>query len=131
MPQSIVKAVGKQWDGQYIIHELNAREYLQAQSAATSFMIQEYLIENTGKPENEQDKWNGIIPEDVMTLHIVCKSVTLNGIQLDPKIPPPAKIYEPLAWKTLPANTISKDEFEALFLSSQPNNHAQSQSKST
>ncbi|MFA5307005.1 MAG: hypothetical protein WC365_06170 [Candidatus Babeliales bacterium] len=131
MPDSIIKTVGKQWDGLYTVHELDAREYLQAQSSATSLMIEEYALQNKDKPECEQLKWNGIIPEDIMTLHIVCKSVTLNGIELSPKFPPPSKIYEPLSWKALPVNTISKNEFEALFLSSATNNPATSQPKST
>jgi Cdc6-like AAA superfamily ATPase len=126
MPKSIIDVVGKQWDGEYVVHELNAREYLQAQSKATSFMIEETAQLNKNLPEAEQTKWNGIIPEDVMTLHIVCKSVTLNGVELDPKTSLPSKIWETLSWKSLPTNTTSKDEFEALFLSSQKKDHATS-----
>ncbi|MFA5307144.1 MAG: hypothetical protein WC365_06885 [Candidatus Babeliales bacterium] len=131
MPQSIVDTAGTAWAGVYIVHELDAREYLQAQSSATSFMIEETVKDNKSKPEAEQVRWNGVIPEDVMMVHIVCKSVTKDGVQLDPKVAVPSKIWEALSWHSLPANTISKDEFEALFLSSATSSPATSQPKST
>ena len=131
MPQSIVDSVGTAWAGVYVVHELDAREYLQAQSSATSFMIEETVNQNKSKPEAEQTQWDGVIPQDVMMVHIVCKSVTHDGTQLDPKVAIPGKIWEPLSWHSLPANTISKEEFEALFLSSPKKDPATSQPKST
>ena len=131
LPDSIVQAIGKEWAGAYTVHELNAREYVQALSEATSFMVEECAKQNADKPEEERTQWNGVISEDVMRVFLVCKSVTLNGRQLDPRIDLPAKLYEPLSLMVLPLNTLSMDEFKTLFLSSSITKSATSPPSST
>lgn len=126
LPQSVVEALGEQYAGEYVVHELDACEYIQAQTEATSFMAAKFAAENMGKPEAEQTQWNGIIPEDVMLKFIVCKSVTHNGKPIDPSMHMPAKLWEILSWKSRPLNTLSAAEFKTLFLSSQANSNATS-----
>ena len=131
LPQSMITAIGTQWLGKYVVHELDAREFVQCQSSATSFMIEDYATQNRGKPENEQLQWDGIIPEDVMRKFIVCKSTVKDGIELNPVEHLPSKLYDALAMISLPANIISPQEFKTLFLSSATSNPAILQPKST
>lgn len=108
LPQSFVEAVGKEWEGTYEVYALNAREYLKMQSDATSFMVEETKKSNM--------EWDGVVPNDVINLFLVCYSVKFGGEQLNPRSELPGKLYEVLSIKALPHNTISKGEFEALFL---------------
>jgi hypothetical protein len=57
--------------------------------------------------------------------------VKVNGQALNPRDEIPAKIYEALSLKVLPKSTLSKAEWEALFLSSAKNEKAPSAFKST
>lgn len=91
------------WAGTYIVHQLSARDYLQ-------------LIDDCVLYYRNQPNWNGEIADSEMKLRIVAASVTKDGHVLTTEIP--SKLYEILASKALPVNTVSRQEHESLFLDS-------------
>jgi len=129
LPESVAKSIGEEWAGAYVVHELDAREYIQMQSEATSFMVEE-VTRLHGKPvEKGEQVWDGVIPPDVMNKFLVCKSVTHDGKPLDPRGHIPSKLYEILSWKSLPINSLSGEEYNQLFLSSSASAGAKSPHK--
>lgn len=122
LPQSILDKTGNYFKGDICIHELDAREYIQANTEASMFMIKEYETLNSNLPEDKKMEWDGVIPSDVMTKFLVIKSVTINGTPLDPKGHVPTKLWMILAAKSLPYNDLTPTEFKTVFLSSSTSN---------
>jgi hypothetical protein len=115
LPQQIVKQIGKEWDGKFTVHLLNAREYLE---------VGEDLIAET---RSKNPSWNGELPETELRYRLVCKAVTFNDKSINPETEIPSKLYEILQVEALPINTLSRQEVTDLFLPSPKANRQDSE----
>ena len=110
LPDAIVKEIGDEWAGVYKVHMLDAREYLQVMDDVARYCLATF-------PD-----WDGVPPQTEIIMRIVCKASTHDGKPIDPTLPMPGKLYEILSSIAIPANTLSKQESQALFLDSSTSN---------
>jgi len=115
IPREILEQIGKEWEGTYTVHMLNAREYLQT--------AEELVQEARQKPN-----WNGELSEMELKYRLTCKATTKDGQPLNPNSELPAKLYELLSSVALPVNTLTRAEAQQLFLELSKNNQPESAS---